>query len=466
MNNQNNISSSILDTCFNCGEKRPEDDFFWLRDFICQKCNFNHYVNINDLLNDFFNENKNNELIINRKQFREIMKSDFGSDFVKERRKSALELFPFNIVFGITIEPNVSYIVFYEHPKELSYEEKYPYRDETYGSQPLLSHTQYRFIIITGKNWEYSFNLDEYRYEDLLDIDYKIETSKSLFTNKEIEVLRIPTRGYFPKMRLVRKPTGSNIVVNEEHKHLLNKLIEKIKTSFLNLKDFQKDIIEGKLTELNNSKSQVLKELDKDGNGQVDVIEGDDFNLLLKRHQKHITELGRNDNKNYIQQFIQLKNYLVDERKNIQHLFNLLNDVQNQELLDDYVNILNNNIHSYKVLLIHSLNMICVLIEDDLLTFYDTYERLDKLNVFNSNFQNQMLSRLSNIETRLDDVIYSIQDMSLEIVSSLDMLTDEIQQSSNMLSKNLESIESSIDVNTFITGIGVYQMYKMNKKLN
>jgi hypothetical protein len=56
--------------------------------------------------------------------------------------------------------------------------------------------------------------------------------------------------------------------------------------------------------------------------------------------------------------------------------------------------------------------------------------------------------------------------MSLEIVSSLDMLTDEIQQSSNMLSKNLESIESSIDVNTFITGIGVYQMYKMNKKLN
>ena len=88
MNNQNNISSSILDTCFNCGEKRPEDDFFWLRDFICQKCNFNHYVNINDLLNDFFNENENNELIINRKQFREIMKSDFGSDFVKECRKS------------------------------------------------------------------------------------------------------------------------------------------------------------------------------------------------------------------------------------------------------------------------------------------------------------------------------------------------------------------------------------------
>ena len=88
------------------------------------------------------------------------------------------------------------------------------------------------------------------------------------------------------------------------------------------------------------------------------------------------------------------------------------------------------------------------------------------LNVFNSNFQNQMLSRLSNIETRLDDVIYSIQDMSLEIVSSIDMLTDEIQQSSNRLSKNLESIESSLDVNTFITGIGVYQMYKTNKKLN
>lgn len=219
-----------------------------------------------------------------------------------------------------------------------------------------------------------------------------------------------------------------------------------------------------KLTKLHNSKSQLINDLDKDGNGQVDVIEGDDFNLLLKKHQKKIIELGRNDNKNYVQQCVQLKNYLNTQKNNIQHVFDLIKDIPDQDLLDEYVKVLKNKIHSYEVLLINSLNMICVLIEDDILTFYDIYENLDKLSIFNSNYQNDMLNQLSNIEDKLEEVIYSIEDMSNSIVSGLNDLTSEIGNSSNMLLKNLESIESSIDLNTLVTGIGSYQMYKINKK--
>jgi len=412
MNNLNNIFSSILDTCFNCGE-----EFISYGNDECIKCGFNPYEKIQDVLSEFYNENKSRKQIYNKSEIiklknKHISSSNWGLFMDCEINEN-------DIFFGINLTNGLK-IIFYNTPK---------------------------FNIPTGISKPTS---NYFELKNLLDIYYKTETL--WFKSKEVLYIK----------------NNDNIrdLVDENDKDLLKKLIEKIKLYFINLKTSQKELVDKKLTELNQSKSQLLNDLDKDGNGIIDIVEGDDFNILLKTHQKHIIELGRNDNKNYVQQFIQLKNYLIDERKNIQHLFILLNDVQNQKLLDDYVNILNNNIHSYKILLIHSLNMICVLIEDDLLTFYDIYERLDKLNVFNSNFQNQMLSRLSNIETRLDDVIYSIQDMSIDIVSSLDMLTDEIQQSSNMLSKNLESIESSIDLNTLITGIGTYQMYKTNKKLN
>ena len=47
--------------------------------------------------------------------------------------------------------------------------------------------------------------------------------------------------------------------------------------------------------ELRVSQTNVLSEFDKGGNGEVDVVEGDDFNLLLKKHQTKIVEVDRNE---------------------------------------------------------------------------------------------------------------------------------------------------------------------------
>ena len=50
--------------------------------------------------------------------------------------------------------------------------------------------------------------------------------------------------------------------------------------------------------------------LDKDGNGEVDVTEGNEFNLLLKKHQKRIIEVDRN----YVQQFVKVSSYLRNKK--------------------------------------------------------------------------------------------------------------------------------------------------------
>jgi hypothetical protein len=67
-------------------------------------------------------------------------------------------------------------------------------------------------------------------------------------------------------------------------------------------------------------KSQVsfLEEFDKDGNGIIDIVEGDDaFMTLLKKHQKKIIDID----KEYIQNLVKVSNYLKTKRQNIQNLY-------------------------------------------------------------------------------------------------------------------------------------------------
>ena len=63
---------------------------------------------------------------------------------------------------------------------------------------------------------------------------------------------------------------------------------------------------EKRIKDLGESQTNVLYELDNDGDGIVDLIEGNDFNLLLKKHQKKVVEIDRN----YVQQFVKVSSYL------------------------------------------------------------------------------------------------------------------------------------------------------------
>ena len=72
------------------------------------------------------------------------------------------------------------------------------------------------------------------------------------------------------------------------------------------------------------------------------MLEGNDFNLLLKKHQKSIIELDRT----YVQQFVKVSSYLKTKKDNIQLIFNSIKDISNEEELNEYVGILKNEIHS------------------------------------------------------------------------------------------------------------------------
>ncbi|MCF8293116.1 MAG: hypothetical protein K9I70_04830 [Chitinophagaceae bacterium] len=241
--------------------------------------------------------------------------------------------------------------------------------------------------------------------------------------------------------------------VDEEIEHINNK------------ERLEKEKEKNRLESLKKSQTSLLQEFDKDGNGVVDVIEGvDDFMILFKKHQKKIIDVD----KQYIQNFVKVSNYLKTKRQNIQDIFSSIKNTKNQLQLNENVGILKNQIHTYELLLFHSLNMIISIVEEDLIIFYEIYESFDKLNMFNSNWENEVAQQLKNIEDGFSELMHSIDSMERNIVSGLNQLTYVTQEGFSDLersvTKELQSIDSSIKFNNLLTGISTYQLYKINKQ--
>ena len=222
---------------------------------------------------------------------------------------------------------------------------------------------------------------------------------------------------------------------------------------------------EQRIKELKVSQVNVLSELDKDGNGIIDVIEGgDDFMKLFRKHQSVIKEFD----KEYINHLVKISNYLKTKRSNIQEIFLEIRKTKNQSQLEENVGLLKNQIHTYEVVLFHSLSLITSIVEDDLITVNEIYEEFDKLKMFKTDHEKEVSQKLSDIGDGLSTLMYSINSMERNIVSGLNTLSYVTEEGfsdlNSSLSRELQSIDSSIQSNNLLTGIQTYQLYKINKQ--
>lgn len=245
----------------------------------------------------------------------------------------------------------------------------------------------------------------------------------------------------------------------EEIKNLLGSITEKYNKT-LNDEFVKSEKV--RLSKLKITQNNLLSQLDKDGNGEVDVVEGNDFNILLKKHQKSIVEVDRN----YVQQFVKVSSYLKTKKGNIQSIFNSIKDTPNQEVLNEYVEILKDEIHTYNLVLFNSLNMIVSLVEDDMITFYEIHEMFDTLNMFDSKHEKDVSQKLTNIGDGLESLMHEIKDVGNQISNSIDELSYVTEESNRQLTNQLSEIDSTMKVGNLINTINTYQNYKTNRRLN
>ncbi len=227
---------------------------------------------------------------------------------------------------------------------------------------------------------------------------------------------------------------------------------------------------EQKLKKINDEKEKLVKdkvallqEFDKNSDGQVDLIDCDAFNKMLDLNQITVSEFD----KNVVHKFVKISIYLNTKKSNIQKVYKSIKKINNESELIEYKKILQNQINSYNLLVFHSINMLTSLVEKNLITFYEIYESFDQLGVFNSNWENEVSNKLSDIGAGLHDLMYSIYQMENRVVNSIKSLNYLTQGSFKILKTSVEnqltSINSSMNFNNLLSIIQTYQMYKVNK---
>jgi len=134
-------------------------------------------------------------------------------------------------------------------------------------------------------------------------LDNKLKDSDEFFEKNQIELTHNSLNYYFRNYSEVDRDPLYRIRISNEESMLINYIIEKW---YSELKIFKENENIFKLKEeneriekLNNLKKSIYSDLDKDGNGEVDLIDGESINKLLTKNQLKIIEID----KNYIQKF-------------------------------------------------------------------------------------------------------------------------------------------------------------------
>lgn len=237
----------------------------------------------------------------------------------------------------------------------------------------------------------------------------------------------------------------------------INEIEIELCQNILNIIDKEDQI---KTKRLNLKKESVFSEIDNDGNGLVDVIEGfDEIDLLLKKHQEKIISI---DSK-HVMEFVQVSNYLKLKKENIQKIFEELKKVSDEKNLKIYLEVLKDNIHVYDLITLNSLLMINSLINMDMITFSNIYLKFDSLNIFDLKHEKDVSNKLDNLEKGFNHLMEVIRKVGDEICDEIYSLTTVTEESNSSLSSELQSIDSTLKVGNLISTINTYQNYKNNK---
>ena len=302
----------------------------------------------------------------------------------------------------------------------------------------------YRKNILSLKNKEVGFeyfeligsgspsgNLPEFKFDDRYNRGGWFEGSWGEFWchwNLEIfSLFNIPSR--------IISDTKQNNRLVKTVNLILKHGIDKYKTSTSRLKDLKSEV------SLFKSNPDEL------------VLSNNIFYDVLKNNQTKISEF----NQEYIQKFIKLNNYLKQKSSNLliilEKTISNLENVPKETIIEreKEIEFFKGLVYSYNLMVNHSIVMLTSLVENDMITFYEIYEVFDKMNVFNTNWENEVNNKLSEINESLQDLNFSIRglmnqmrSMERNVVNGLQSINTSIGSLEDSVNKQLSETNSRL----------------------
>jgi hypothetical protein len=102
-----------------------------------------------------------------------------------------------------------------------------------------------------------------------------------------------------------------------------------------------------------------------------------------------------------------------------------------------------------------SITMLIFYLEDKKIRYYNIYEAFEKLGVFDSTWQKNVLNKLDRIEIRLTQINNQLTELNKNFISLVESSQDIVSE--------LRGINSNIMTNNMLQAITAYQTWRVNK---
>lgn len=207
----------------------------------------------------------------------------------------------------------------------------------------------------------------------------------------------------------------------------------------------------------------------------------DELKLVLNRQESIIIEREKEFKTNHFQDILRGINYLETNLTSFKEgISPIESKIKYSKSVDDFLNVSNRKefiltqkkfISTISTISFGILEMINCLVNNNRLRYYEIYENFDKIRIFNSQHQTDVIQSLNSIDKKIDNLgekldklNSAIDNMSKEVISSINTLGYNINKLDKNLTSQLGSISSSLKFNNILTSIQTYQLYKINKQ--
>lgn len=264
----------------------------------------------------------------------------------------------------------------------------------------------------------------------------------------------------FPKASLMKYELESKKLPSETNElfELLSdqKIYEKVNSIFNSFVEEEANNIitqeSNRKEKLQKNKDSFFSEFDKNGNGEIDILEEKGFDNFLKGNQKAILDIDRN----LIQDFVKLSKFLKDKQANLVKVFSLIRNAKTNSSIKDFKETFEVQHFSYCVSLFEAYRMLLALIQDDMITFYEIHDEFESMRVFEAQWQkdlNAMRNDLSEIKQlnkatlqTLLVISSQIRQMEISMIKGFNMINSTLEIGFNSINENLNLINDSINV--------------------
>lgn len=221
--------------------------------------------------------------------------------------------------------------------------------------------------------------------------------------------------------------------IEENQKAILQKGNDEVLFSFLKIDSFLNEYKQG----METCKNWVTKNIDVE-DLKSKLIQDSQSNNLDKLSEDLQANLNRLEGKRPTG-----FNASFDSLLSVGHVFKGTYENYNKTL-EYYKNIA-------KTMVIFYLN-------DNKISYFEIHQAFEKLGVFDSTWQKNLMSKMSNIESNLNRISHDLTQMNNNF--------EQLINQSEKITNELQAINSSVKTGNMIQAISAYQSWRINRKIN